>query len=397
MTHTFNLDKPNRPVSAIKIIVSHDGKKYKKNTGLSISTKLWKTDAKTFEKKCQDKAVWEKLSKINARLTEVETKDVNSEDDVLRYIDYALTGDMKSIEPPKHPLRPSFWDYFKEWSERDTPTLRFRKLAYRRLSALMGTNDDWEDINGDWYFRLTQKMNLEKYSHNYKSTLVAKLKTVMNEGLNRGFHQNEAFRKFSTSYETADTIALTQEEVDTLWNAELEGRQAEARDVFMVGVYTAARFQNYSILSKDNIQDGDMRIQFKQRKTQGEVLIPASPRVLSILERHGGKLPKITEQEIGRHIKTICKDLGGSFNDIIEVTVSEGNAYKVEKKHRYEMVTTHTARRTGATLLYKSGVPIRVCRFLTGHTSDTYFMKYIKIGTREAANILAKADFFKQK
>ena len=334
---------------------------------------------------CKDATAWKVIGPIHAKLTEKELS-VRKRTDVPEAVRYALGEEIK-------PVSVHFWSYFKSWSERDTPSFRFRQLAYNRISELMGTRDDWDDIDGDWYFRFIQICDSKKYSHNYKSTLTAKLKTVMNEGLARGFHTNTSFKSFCTSYKAADTIALTQKEIDALWGAELTGVQARVRDCFIVGVYCAGRFQDYSQLSKDNIIDGNLR--YVQRKTGQTVIIPCSPRIREVFARNGGRVPKITEQEVGREIKQICKNLGGSFQNFVEITKSRGKKTVIEKHHRYELVTTHTARRSGASILYKSGVPIRVCRFLTGHTTDSMFLNYVKISKEEGADILSQSDFFK--
>ena len=381
MKHTFNLN-----ARSIRLVVSHDGKKYRKATGLIIDPALWNQKAQSLRAQCKSKPVFNELSTIHSRLIEREPY-VKTEDDVEDAIAYAL-----GIEPKKKSSR-KFWDYFKEWSERDSQSKRYRQLAYRRISDLMGTKEDWEEINGDWYFRFMRKCDEQGYSHNYKSTLTAKLKTVMKEGYDRGLHTSEAFRKFVTSYRTADSIALTKDEVDALWKAKLTGKQADARDVFIVGVYCAGRFQDYSKLSEENIT-GD-RLRYVQRKTGQIVLIPVSPRIKKVFERHDGRCPAITEQEVGRHMKKICENLGGTFNDIVEIRVSRGSRTEIERKHRYELVSCHTARRTGASILYKSGVPIALCRKLTGHTTDAMFMNYVKMGKEEAAELLAKSDFFK--
>lgn len=387
MRHTFNLIHPESEFSGIRLIVSHRGKKYRKSTGLVIRTKLWNKKGKDFQAKCKDVKVWKSLSQIHAKLINAEP-GAKSEKDVLSAISYALGKETAS------PSRPSLWPYFKEWRERESPSRRFRELAYKRISEIMGTRDDWEDIDGDWYFRFIKECDDLKYSHNYKSTLTAKLKTVMNEAFERGFHTNEAFRKFSTSYKPADTIALTQGEVDALWNAELTGKQADARDIFIVGVYCAGRFQDYSQLSEDNISE-DGRLRYTQRKTGQSVVIPCSPRIKEVFSRHGGRCPKITEQEVGRHIKTICETIGGSFLDTVEIRKSTGAKIVIEKKKRCNLVSCHTARRTGASLLYKSGVPIKVCRFLTGHTTDSMFLNYVKVSKDEGADLLSESDFFK--
>ena len=387
MQHTFNLCRPDAEVSAIRLIVSHRGKKYRKGTGLSIRTSLWNQGARTLRARCKDARVFVELSCIDARLAEREYC-AREESDVLRAIAYGLTG---QDFIPGSDVR--LWDYFKEWSERDSPSRRFRQLAYRRIADLMGTSDNWDDINGDWYFRFISCCNASGYSHNYKSTLTAKLKTVMNEGLRRGFHKNVDFKSFSTSYKVADTIALTRGEIEALWGAKLAGKEADARDCFIVGVYCAGRFQDYSQLSEQNLSDGMLR--YVQRKTGETVIIPCSPRILEVFARHGGRVPKITEQEVGRHIKDVCRKIGGTFDDVVEIRKSEGCRTRIEKHHRWELVSCHTARRTGASILYMSGVPIKLCRSLTGHSTDQMFMNYVKVGKEEAAALLARSDFFK--
>lgn len=387
MKHTFNLVSPNKEYSTIRLVVSHNGEKFRQSIGVSVKTSLWNQKARTVDKMCKDKRVWAVVGPIHARLVEKEITAMKRRD-VTAAISYALGRDEICAE------RPLFWPYFKDWAERDTPSRRFRELAYKRISGIMGADGDWEDIDGDWYFRFIRECDGIGYSHNYKSTLTAKLKTVMNEGFERGFHKNEDFRKFVTSYKAADTIALTQAEVDALWSADLTGKQADARDIFVVGVYCAGRFQDYSMLSEENIS-GDGRLRYTQRKTGQSVVIPCSPRIKEVFARHGGRCPAITEQEVGRHIKAVCKDIGGSFNDVVEIRTSKGAEIRVEKKHRYELVSSHTARRSGASILYKSGVPIRVCRFLTGHTTDSMFLNYVKVSKEEGADILAMSDFFK--
>lgn len=385
MKHTFNLTRPKEKKSSVRLVVSHNGEKFQRCTGVVIRTDLWNQKARTADRMCRDADAWKVLGEIHSKLTEKELS-VRKRADVLSAISYALGEDIT-------PCAVRFWDYFKEWSERDTPSKRFRQLAYKRLAEIMGEGEDWSDINGDWYFRFLREADSRGYAPNYKSTLIAKLKTVMNEGLSRGFHSNLSFKSFSTAYKTADTIALTQAEIDALWAAELTGIQARARDCFIVGVYCAGRFQDYSQLSEDNLVEGKLR--YVQRKTGQTVIIPCSPRIREVFSRNGGRAPKITEQEVGRELKKLCKSLGGSFLDFVEITKTHGRKTIVEKHQRWELCTTHLARRSGASILYKSGVPIRVCRFLTGHTTDSMFLNYVKISKEEGAEILAQSDFFR--
>lgn len=390
MTYTFNLNNPQAAVSAIRLIVSHAGKKYRRQTGLSISTKLYNGKASSLKAQFKDAQVYERLCTIRRRLDEV-APDVTTEAAVQAAIDYALSNEEKPVLKV-HPGAPTLWEFYDEWSRRETPSKRFRRNAYLRLKEYMGDREDWNDIDYNYYLLLLARMDAAGKSLNYRSTIVAKFRTVMKEGYDRGYHSNEVWRRFTAPYETADAIALTQEEVDTLWAMDLKDPfERRARDLFIVGCYTAARYQTYSRLSQDNIENG--KIRFVQEKTGGGVVIPCSPKVQAVLDRWGGTAPGMAEAMFNTYIKDVCRKAG--FDSMVESRTTRGGKIVIESKPKWKMVSAHTARRTGATLLYKSGVPIRICRYLTGHRDDRTFMKYIKISADEAAEIMAENPFFK--
>ena len=393
MTFAFYLkDKNGKDKTPLVLVVSHGNRKYKKQIGVSVKPSEFKKQRT-------------KNEDVNRRLVAIETYLINTlnqfstPDDISRAMTTArVIGRGGSAEQSeeiakKASTRPTFWEHFYDWSERDMPSKRYRQLAYRRVSEIMGMREDWEDVNSAYYFRFIQRCNDLGYSQNYKSTLSAKIQAVLIEGKKLKYHNSDEYKAFKHGYEVADAIALTQEEVDALWKAKLKGREAEARDVFIVGIYTASRFQNYSKLSEKNIVNG--MIQFVQPKTGESVIIPLSPKVGTVLKRHGGSLPKITEQEIGRAIKNICRGIGGSFLETYEIKKSVGSKTVIERKEKWELITTHTARRTGATLLHLAGVPDYQLMKITGHKTLQNLQKYLRISKEENAKLLAKNPFFK--
>lgn len=60
-----------------------------------------------------------------------------------------------------------------------------------------------------------------------------------------------------------------------------------------------------------------------------------------------------------------------------------------------ELVSSHTFRRSGASALYRAGVPAKVIRFLTGHKSDKTLFLYIKLNAEDGYQSLAGLEFFK--
>jgi integrase len=59
-----------------------------------------------------------------------------------------------------------------------------------------------------------------------------------------------------------------------------------------------------------------------------------------------------------------------------------------------DIITTHTARRSAATNMFKAGIPALSIMKITGHTTEKSFMKYIKITNEENAELMARNKYF---
>ncbi len=381
MTHTFNLDH-----NTIRLIVSADGKKYKKSTGLSIQPSLWNQKAKSLRAKCKDVRVYERLRLIDLRMNEAEN-DGRAPEDAL---DYAVNGEVSAKE--KKPKRPTFWEYFKEWGERPSPVQRQRRLYPNIVSKLMGTKEDWEDIDSAYYFRLCRAMDDYGCSVNYKGAIISKLKVVMNEGYKQKFHKNEEFRQFKRMSEVPETIALSRAELDALFEFDkFTQMERKARDLFVIGVYSVARWEDYSRITAENISNG--MLNYEQLKTGKTVILPVSSRLQEALERNGGVAPKLSQQKFNEAIKRCCKKIG--MTDKLHVSKSKGSERVSSSHERWELVSSHTARRTGATMLYLAGVPAKRIMLCTGHSTESNFLRYVRISKEENARMLANNEFFK--
>ena len=381
MTHTFNLDH-----NTIRLIVSADGKKYKKSTGLSIQPSLWNQKAKSLRAKCKDVRVYERLRLIDLRMNEAENDGLAPED----ALDYAVNGEVSAKE--KKPKRPTFWEYFKEWGERPSPVQRQRRLYPNIVSKLMGTKEDWEDIDSAYYFRLCRAMDDYGCSVNYKGAIISKLKVVMNEGYKQKFHKNEEFRQFKRMSEVPETIALSRAELDALLEFDkFTQMERKARDLFVIGVYSVARWEDYSRITAENISNG--MLNYEQLKTGKTVILPVSSRLQEALERNGGVAPKLSQQKFNEAIKRCCKKIG--MTDKLHVSKSKGSERVSSSHERWELVSSHTARRTGATMLYLAGVPAKRIMLCTGHSTESNFLRYVRISKEENARMLADNEFFK--
>ena len=97
-------------------------------------------------------------------------------------------------------------------------------------------------------------------------------------------------------------------------------------------------------------------------------------------------------QYFNKAIKVICKKVGINEPILWERTVGTGVVKK--KLEKWEMVSSHTARRSFATNMFLQNVPTYRIMLITGHKSESSFFKYIRVTREENASTLQGHQFF---
>jgi integrase len=385
MTFSFYLKDKNRANGTPLILIIHQGgKQYKKAIGITVRPADFK------KQRVKNEAVNNKLRSIENRLNE-KLNQFSTEEDILDAIQYALTGEQKTEEMDGLET-PSFWEYYEIWSNRDCPQKRQRRNNYKLVKETMGSAYDWDTVDSGFYLLLVRRLQDAGYSVNYIGTIISRLKAMMNEAAKLRYHSNTDFHSFRRMSEQPDTVYLTQKEIEKLWRLKLTiPREKKTRDLFILGCYTAMRFSDYSRLEMDMIQDGLIRI--SQKKTGGRVVIPASPRVIEILQRNGGCAPKVCHQQFNKTIKEVCKK--AKIDTPITVTKSKGVGRVIEIKPKYELVCSHSARRSAISNLHLSGLPLHQLMLVSGHKSLQSLQRYLRLTAEENARMLAENPFFK--
>lgn len=253
-------------------------------------------------------------------------------------------------------------------------------------------NDINRDFNIDFVQWLkTKNVGTKEAPKNYKANTIAKnirnLKAFLNEATKQGVNSNMAFREFEKKTEDTDTIYLTPKELQTLWNLDLSNKPhlERVRDLFLVGCWTGLRFGDLSRVRPENIKDGFIEIE--QEKTKGLVIIPLHHYVTAILDKYNGELPKaISNQKTNKYLKDIARLSG--LTDNIHITETVGGVQRSVKRQKWELVTTHTARRSFASNQYRSGFPATSLMRITGHKTERAFLRYIRLSDKEHAKML---------
>lgn len=266
------------------------------------------------------------------------------------------------------------------------------KQTYSVFKEFVG-GKDIPFINVDYKFYSDFVLFLrskKEYKENTVGTHIKKLKAVMSEGLKRKLHNNTDFLNFTNIQEEIININLTEQEIANLQKCKLNGQAEQVRDIFVLGCYVAQRHSDYSRISKKDIQ-GDYLV-ILQQKTKHRITIPLHPIAKEILEKYNGELPKISQTIFNRTIKEIAK-----FAKIRQkVFVREIKGGKTTEKYveKWELISSHTARKSGVTNALRAGVPLEDCMYLAGIKSETVFRRYVGISDNEYTERLANSTFF---
>ncbi len=273
---------------------------------------------------------------------------------------------------------------------------------------------DFDDINMEFYRDFTAFMKKINYSLNTIGKTIKVIKTVMRCAEEDGHHTNHNYmaHSFKAPKSDSDAIYLTREEIQKITDIDLSDKcqgMQYARDIFLIGVWTAQRVSDYNNIKKEDIrresirswdEDGNLSekivrtIHIVQQKTGKKVVIPCNKALRAILDKYPGDLPSLSEQKINIYMKEIGKLC--EFNDDVEIRNTKGGTLQTETFKKYELIHTHTARRTGATLMFLSGMNVYdICK-ITGHSNIKTLERYIKANELETVKKITDTyDYFK--
>lgn len=336
-----------------------------------------------------------------------DRKKHNVKNFVVEHIRKIESGEVRTAKKEKYAK-----ESIKNWQQ-------FRRvfLDFYRIRPF-----EWDDINetlADRYISYLESIGYMKYTLDKHISL---FKTIVGVAERQGLHNNHLAASYLKSpqireEDKAKEIYLTKDELSALYEMPLEGFEEQVRDVFLIGCFTAMRFSDYSRIKKENIgftNSGTKVIRIKQEKTAGTVVIPIlDERLETLLKKYDYNVPEVLDQSLNRTIKEICKRLSETVSSLgkEERTVlnlkerrSEMEArkkgielFKYDEqgfpiRPRWELVASHTARRSCITNMYLSKkFSVQQMMSVSGHKTETMFYKYVKLSLDEYADSVASA------
>lgn len=320
--------------------------------------------------------------KINGILTRLETEAKGELLGVSSSLIKFVAGYVEDCRAGREDLKPGTWKKF----------ISFRN----KLTAYAAVNDlkdiGFGDINLQFYADFTAYLRETGTGRSGVANHVKHLKKFMQLGLDRELHTNVAFKAKTFKAERIrpnDKIYLTTEEIESIAALDLSARPGleRERDRFLVSYYMVLRYGDSVRICEANITTHNGRHYYKNiaEKTETVSFVPIKPAALDLIRKHRYDLSGDTNQEANRKLKTIAA-LAGILTNM--AGPGGGNVPKSA------MVTTHTARRSAATNLLLSGVPLSEIMQLGGWKFEATLKQYLLAGGIKLAQMSAGREFF---
>lgn len=421
----FYITNKERDRSPIKMEIYFKGKHYSRYIGESVAVAMWNT------KKQQSRVTssYPEGSLINAQ---IEKWRAAANETIEHFKDYISAPTSVAFKhelerrrfKENYTMPASVVDYFDIFIKRYEGVRSEGRVKHYRLAQ--GRLRDYQtdkrivlvftDIDQNFYSSFSEWFYSKGYSTNYFGATIKILKLVINEAMVADkLHSNVDFKgnNFTAPSVDVDNVYLTEDELlkihylkitselikdgfgEEISSVHIERKiraYSKARDMFLIGAFTGLRISDFSRLEAQNITD---KVRIKAKKTGTKSVIPIHWVVQEIIDRGYDFSTTMADQKLNYHIKEVAR-LAGITEEITYTRNIAGKPVQLTSP-KYELISSHTARRSFATNAYKAGIPTISIMKITGHKKESTFLKYIKISEEENADLLMQHSFFKKK
>ncbi|MCF6168245.1 site-specific integrase [Lutibacter sp.] len=316
----------------------------------------------------------------------------------------------KSVREDETTKKLTFFDVCNKFiDDKGTSIAPVTKRVYKQAITILEKYEKetnvkltFETIDITFYNSFKAFLEKEKYSLNTIGKHIKTLKSFLNYAFIENYTKSLKFKSkdFKVEKEITTQIYLNDSEIESLFKKDYSKLPIleHVRDVFLMGCYTGQRVSDYNNLTSNDIitKEGIQYFKFVQQKNRkkGKIIYcPITKEMRVIMNRYNGNPPPaLKEQYINLHIKDIGFEL--EFNELIKCEYTKGGKLITKMIPKYNLIKTHTARRSFCTNKYKAGMNVFDIMLFSGHSTEKEFYKYIRIKDEERASHIVKSGFF---
>ena len=372
-----------------------------------VDENIWAHKIQKFKNSAMNASVMnDRLNDITSQLIEFYNNRISINNQPIER-EEVIRAIKSIIRPPAKPKQKSYLEYFNEFM---TDSLQGNRLTEQGKPIQLSTvksyqttfnhllefekkyNYKLEFNNGDEFFsKFIQYCTGKKLTNNTIGRHAKIIKTFLHWAEKKKLHNNSDLIKSLKVFDRETTkVSLTVEEIIKIEDlTSLTARLEKIRDLFLLQIYTGLRASDLFGLKPENI-DFDLKIiTIVTIKTQGNLIVPIEEKAINILKKHSSRMPTYAGQKYNEGIKDLCKIAG--IDDPVQVVKFIGKDRIEEIKPKYELMSSHSARRTFITNLLRKGLLAEEIMLITSHKNRSSFQRYVRVTLNESIKHVREA------
>lgn len=301
----------------------------------------------------------------------------------------------------------TFFDYFDEFTEEEgalnnwSKGTRVKFQNTRNHLTAYNPGLRFEDLTEAGLSNYAIHLREVKYLQN--STIIKQIKLLkwfLRWATVKGYCQTLDYINFKPKLKTTEKkiVFLDWAELMTVYNYPFTDKQKtleRVRDVFCFCCFTSLRYSDVANLKRSDVFDG--HISLTTIKTADSIKIELNKYSRAILDKYADQqypgnraLPVISNQKMNDYLKEMGKICG--IDQSITITYYRGNERIDEVYPKYELLGTHTGRRTFICNALMMGIAPQVVMKWTGHSDYKAMQPYIDIADSAKAEAMKLFD-----
>ena len=287
------------------------------------------------------------------------------------------------------------WGTKQGWRE---STIKKRRTMMAHLKDFRPTAC-FNDIDENFFLDFKEFLIKDKkHVNSHVAKTISEIRGFLNWATSRGYNKNEAYKRVKVSLDGTNQdnrgamFSLTFNEFVHLYTMDLSLPHLDrVRDVFCFCCATGMRYSDVKNLKWSNIEDDC--IVYTSIKTTTTSVIPMNQFSTGIIKKYEPFkeisefiLPVISNQKYNDYLKDLGK-LAGLDGPITKTDYRGAKRVETTKK-KWELLTSHVARKTFVTICIDLGIPGDIVRSIIGHKDPAMIARYERFNTNQKSEMM---------
>lgn len=186
-------------------------------------------------------------------------------------------------------------------------------------------------------------------------------------------------------------VILTEEEIRKFIDYKPTSQKLQkVKDLSLIQLMTGLRYSDLINIRQTNISGSSLEIMNK--KTKKYTSIPLHKELNTLLQKHDYDLShlSLSNTNYNKYLKELMEL--AKVDTLVEKFYFENGEMKSVFKSKYDLIGTHTFRRTFITQAILKGIPVHVIQSITGHSTLKQLSEYVNIVEEMKAVEIKKLD-----